>query len=43
MMLLKTYNEVEGGVEEVVSQLAQKLPYSPVDIERRLIFLISLF
>ncbi|VDL82379.1 unnamed protein product [Nippostrongylus brasiliensis] len=43
MLLLKTYNDVEGGIEEVVKELALQIPYSPADIEKRLKFLISLF
>nr|CDJ87276.1 CRE-GON-4 protein [Haemonchus contortus] len=43
MMILKTYNDVEGGVEDVVRELRKKIPYSPSDIEKRLNFLISLF
>ncbi|WKY06331.1 hypothetical protein Q1695_006493 [Nippostrongylus brasiliensis] len=43
MLLLKTYNDVEGGIEEVVKELALQIPYSPADIEERLKFLISLF
>ncbi|KAK5984007.1 hypothetical protein GCK32_003674 [Trichostrongylus colubriformis] len=43
MMMLKTYNDVEGGVEDVVKTLMKKIPYSFADIEKRLNFLISLF
>ncbi|KAK6038878.1 hypothetical protein COOONC_23617 [Cooperia oncophora] len=43
MMILKTYNDVEGGVEDVVKELVKVIPYSFADIEKRLNFLISLF
>ncbi|KAK6027129.1 hypothetical protein OSTOST_06843, partial [Ostertagia ostertagi] len=43
MMILKTYNDVEGGVEDVVKELVRMIPYSFADIEKRLNFLISLF
>ncbi|KJH51771.1 hypothetical protein DICVIV_02083 [Dictyocaulus viviparus] len=43
MFILKTYNDIDGSNDEVVNELAQKIPYSKENIERRLNFLVSLF
>ncbi|VDM65382.1 unnamed protein product [Strongylus vulgaris] len=43
IMILKTYNSVEGSSEDVVKALTQKISYSTKDIEKRLNFLLSLF
>ncbi|KAJ1345530.1 hypothetical protein KIN20_000086 [Parelaphostrongylus tenuis] len=43
ILILNTYNEIDGSNEEIVKDLARKLPYSCASIERRLNFLVSLF
>lgn len=43
MLILNTYNDIDGTNEDIVKELVRKIPYSRASIERRLNFLISLF
>ncbi|KAK6752557.1 hypothetical protein RB195_003774 [Necator americanus] len=43
ILILKTYNSMDGSCEDVANILAQKLPYSLKEIATRLNFLVSLF
>ncbi|RCN25256.1 hypothetical protein ANCCAN_29033 [Ancylostoma caninum] len=43
ILILQTYNNVDGNCEDVVKVLAEKIPYSFKHIEKRLNFLLSLF
>ncbi|EYB94777.1 hypothetical protein Y032_0167g121 [Ancylostoma ceylanicum] len=43
ILILQTYNNVDGNCEDVVKVLTEKIPYSFKHIEKRLNFLLSLF